>query len=145
MPGSAVISSLESCDYKTAGWNSGLTLSKEPPRALFQLVLLAVHRETALRGCHDEVDHLGLEQMLDLLHNHFFLPHMAVQAREHIDKCHQCLTFKVQQPRTLLENIVATHLLELVHLDYLCLESGKGKEGNVLLVTDHFTHYAQCM
>ena len=67
---------------------------------------------------------------------------MASQAKEHIDKCHPCLTFKAKQPRAPLENIVATHPLELVHLDYLCLELGMGKV-NVLVVTDHFTHYTQ--
>ena len=42
-----------------------------------------------------------------------------------------------------LENIVATDPLELVHLDYLFLEPGKGLEENVLVITDHFTRYAQ--
>ena len=73
----------------------------------------------------------------------FFWPHMAAQAKEHIRKCCPCLAFKAKQPKAPLENIVATHPLELVHLDYLCLVPGKGLEENALVVTDHFTRYAQ--
>ena len=57
-----------------------------------------------------------------------FGPRMAAQAKEHIGKCCPCLAFKARQPKVPLENIVATHPLELVHLDYLCLEPGKGLE-----------------
>ena len=42
-----------------------------------------------------------------------------------------------------MENIMATHPLELVHIDYPSLEPGKGKGENVLVVMDHFTHYTQ--
>ena len=108
-----------------------------------QLVLPPAHREVVLRGCHDEVGHLGLECMLDLMHDRFIWPHMAVQVKEHIGKCCPCLAFKARQPKAPLENIVATHPLELVHLDFLCLEPGKGLEENVLVITDNFTRYAQ--
>ena len=107
------------------------------------MVLPTAQREVPLRGCHDEVGHLGLECMLDLMCDRFFWPHMAAQAKEHIGKCCPCLAFKARQPKAPLENIVATHPLELVHLDYLCLEPGKGLEENVLAITDHFTRYAQ--
>ena len=50
---------------------------------------------------------------------------------------------KAKEPKAPLENIVATHPLELVHLNYLCMEPGKGREENVLVVTNHFTRYAQ--
>ena len=116
---------------------------RESEETLFQLVLPAVHRETALKGCHDEVGHLGLEQMLDLMCDQVYWPCMAAQMKEHINKCHPCLTFKAKQPKGLLENIVAMHPFELIHLDYLCLKPGKGLEENVLVVTDHFTWYAQ--
>ena len=116
---------------------------RESEETLLQLVLPTAQREVALRGCHDEVGHLGLECMLDLMCDRFFWPHMAAQAKEHIGKCCPCLAFKARQPKAPLENIMATHPLELVHLDYLCLEPGKGLEENVLVITDHFTRYAQ--
>ena len=40
------------------------TLPKESQEALFQLVLSAMHQETALKAYHNGVGHLGLEQML---------------------------------------------------------------------------------
>ena len=42
-----------------------------------------------------------------------------------------------------MENIMGTNPLELVHINNLCLEPGKGKEEIVLVVMDHFTHYSQ--
>ena len=105
-----------------------------------QLVLPTAYREVALKGCHDEVGHLGLECMLDLMCDRFFWPHMAVQAKE---ECCPCLAFKARQSKAPLKNIVATHPLELVNLDFLCLKPGKGQEENVLVITDHFARYAQ--
>ena len=81
--------------------------------------------------------------MLDLIHDWFFWPHMAAQAKAHTEKCHPCLTFKAKQPKAPLENNMAIHPLELVHLDYLCLEPRTGPEENVLFVKGHFTRYAQ--
>ena len=68
---------------------------------------------------------------------------MATQVKEQVEKCHQCVTFEAKQQQAPMANIVATHPPELVHIDYLCLEPGKGKEEDVLVVMDHFTRYAQ--
>ena len=68
---------------------------------------------------------------------------MAVQAKDNVKKCCQSVTFKAKQHRDPTESIVATHPLELVHLDYLCLEPEKEKEENVLVVMDHYTWYIQ--
>ena len=133
------------CNHLKLRWGNLYRIipPKESQEALFQLVLPAKHWETALRGCHSEVGHLGLEWILDLMHDCFFWPFMAAEAREHINKCHPCLTLKAKQPRALLENTVPIHPLELIHLDYLCLVSGKRKVENILVVIDHFTHYTQ--
>ena len=134
------------------GWNHlvlrrGILYRQDRPReleeTLLQLVLPTAYREVALRGCYDEVGHLGLESILDLMCDRFFWPCMASQVKEHVGKCHPYLAFKARQQKAPLKNIVATHPLELVHLDYLCLEPGKGLEENVLVVTDHFTRYGQ--
>ena len=76
---------------------------RELDETLLQLVLPAAYREVALKGCHDEVGHLGLECMLDLMHDRFFWPHMAVQVKEHIGKCCPCLAFKARQPKAPLK------------------------------------------
>ena len=45
-----------------------------------------------------------------------------------------------------MENIQTTHLLQLVHLDYLMIEATEGgKDVHVLIITDHFMRYAQAL
>ena len=114
---------------------------RESEGTLLQLFLPAAQWEVALRGCHNDIGDFGLEHMLDLMHDRFFWSCMAAQAKEHIWKCCPCPAFKARKPKAPLENIMATHPLELVHLDYLCLEPGKGLDENVLVVTDHFSRY----
>ena len=101
------------------------------------MVLPAAYREVALKGCHDEVGHLGLECM----HDQF--SRQINQVKEHVGKCCPYLAFKAKQPKAPFESNMAIHSLGLVHLDFLCLEPGKGLEENVLEVTNHFTRYAQ--
>ena len=49
--------------------------------------------------------------------------------------------------RTELNPIVATRPWELIHIDFLTIEAGanskSSKDVNVLIITDHFTRYAQ--
>ena len=110
---------------------------------LLQLVLPHSLLQNALIGCHDEVGHLGRDKSIDLLKERFFWPSMTVDMRNHINSCRRCIARKGTNTRAELCPITASKPLELVHLDYLQLEPSKGNIENVLVITDHYTRYAQ--
>ena len=95
-------------------------------------------------ACHDDNGHLGIERTLGLLQEWFFWPKMA-DVQIHICTCDQCLKFKQPQEKSEMQPILVSYPLKLVHLDYLTLggKTDDSKSVNVLVVTDHFTKYAQ--
>ena len=96
-----------------------------------------------MEGCHDQVGHLGQDRVLDLLRDMFYWPGMHADAVSYINSCPMSLRRKSQQDRAPLMNIETSQPLELIHLDYFKIESSKGNIENVLVITDHFTRYAQ--
>ena len=67
-------------------------------------------------------------------------------AELHIVKCEHASNLKVNPQRVAMESIPATCLLQLVHLDYHTMQETKGgKDVPVLIITDHFTRYAQAL
>ena len=61
----------------------------------------------------------------------------------YINTCPRCIRRKSQSDTAPLHNTEATQPLELIHSDYPQIEPSKGNIENVLIVTDHFTRYAQ--
>ena len=62
----------------------------------------------------------------------------------HIQTCDRCLCFKSKPQKTEIYPITTTHPLELVPMNFLTIESEKtGKDVNILVITDHFTWFAQ--
>ena len=112
-----------------------------------QLVLPATLRIQALKGCHDDLGHLGIERTLDLLRDQFYWPGMTEYATRHIRQCKRCLRFKASSPdRAPMENVKATYPMELVHMDSLPIEASEGgKDVHILVITDHFTCYLQAI
>ena len=110
-----------------------------------QFVLPKKFRIQTMKACHDEIGHLGIERSLTLLTDQFYWPgRMSDIINKHIKECHSCLSFKTKAQVADLKPLTVTHPLELVHADFLTIEAGKGnKEINVLVITDHFTRYAQ--
>ena len=109
----------------------------------FQLVLPEEYRKAALQGCHDQVGHLGRDRTLELLRDRYFWPGMTKEASDYVAHCERCIRRKIPPNRAPLINISSSFPLELVCIDYLSLESCKGGIEDILVVTDHFTKYAQ--
>ena len=98
----------------------------------------------AIQGCHDDVGHMGVAQSVNLLQDWFYWPGMAKEMTQHVRKCMRCNCFKKRAEQAPLEPILATHPMQIVHIDFLTIELGKtDKDYNVLVVTDQFTRFAQ--
>ena len=107
------------------------------------LVVPQSYRQRSMEGCHDQVGHLGQDRVLDLLRDRFYWPGMHADVISYINSCPRCLRRKSLQDKAPIMNIETSQPLELIHLDYLKIEPSKGNIENVLVITDHFTRYAQ--
>ena len=70
---------------------------------------------------------------------------MAEDVQTHIHTCKRCLRFKQPQERAEMQPILVSYPMELIHLDFLTL-GGKTRDAkctNILVISDHFTRYAQ--
>ena len=70
---------------------------------------------------------------------------MAEDVHIHIHTCDRHLRFKQPQEKAEMQPILVSYPMELIHLDFLMLggKTGNTKSVNILVVTDHFTKYAQ--
>uniref|UniRef100_A0AAY4AM26 Gypsy retrotransposon integrase-like protein 1 n=1 Tax=Denticeps clupeoides TaxID=299321 RepID=A0AAY4AM26_9TELE len=97
-----------------------------------------------MRAMHDDLGHLGQERTIDLIRSRFFWPKMSVDVEEYIKNCGECITHKTPQLRAASLHQIVTHgPMELVCMDFLSMEPDSKGISNVLVVTDHFTRYAQ--
>ena len=116
---------------------------------VFQFVLPRKFRLEALQACHDNIGHLGIERTHTLLRDRFYWPGMKQDVDDYVGNCPRCLRFKTIPDRAELNPITVTRPFELVHMDFLTIEppvkSKLSKDVNLLVITDHFTRYAQAI
>ena len=80
-----------------------------------QLVLHPSFQNKAIKGCHDQVGHLGQDRVLELLRDQFYWPGMHTDVASYINSCPRCLRRKSQPDQAPLLNIEVNQTLELVH------------------------------
>ena len=101
----------------------------------------------ALNGVHCDVSHQGQQQTLALAQEHFGWLMMVEDCKALVRSCPMCHIFKGVIPKVPLCLIRAHAPLELVHVDFTSVKSimelnKPPSMKNVLVMTDHFTHYA---
>uniref|UniRef100_A0A8C5MDJ1 Gypsy retrotransposon integrase-like protein 1 n=1 Tax=Leptobrachium leishanense TaxID=445787 RepID=A0A8C5MDJ1_9ANUR len=109
-----------------------------------QLFLPTKHREGVLRSLHDDHGHLGAERTFLLVRDRFYWPCMRSEVESYSHLCLRCIQRKTLPTRTApMSHLQSQGPMDLVCIDFLCLEPDASGQGNILLVTDHFTRYAQ--
>ena len=101
-------------------------------------------RKRTVEVCHEDYGHLGMDRVLILLQERFYWPKMSEDVRQVIRQCDRCARFKSVPQKDQLYPISASYPLEMIHLDFLSIGGKDDVSKNVLVVTDHFTRYAQC-
>jgi transposase InsO family protein len=110
----------------------------------YQIVLPESARQEIFRALHDDLGHQGRDRTLSLFKERFYWPGMATDVALWVSRCGRCLRSKSPPIiATGLVNIESSYPMELLCIDYLSLEVSKGGYENVLVITDHFTRYAQ--
>ncbi len=113
-------------------------------REKLQLVLPEKYWTQVLRSLHDDSGHLGVERTAELLKDRFYWPRMSQHVEQYVKNCGRCIARKTLPKKVApLNHITSSGPFDLVCIDFLSLEPDSRGVGNVLVVTDHFTRYAQ--
>ncbi len=115
-------------------------------KTLLQLILPQQFQALAMTSLHNDLGHLGFERTIDMIRSRFFWPKMAEEVKKWCEQCKRCCLRKTRpskMTRVPLVSINTTEPLELICIDFLKLEKSKGGFENILVITDHFTKYAQ--
>ena len=90
--------------------------------------------------------HQGRDRTKSLVRSRFYWPGLDADVDEKVRTCDRCILRKSNPgPSAGLVNIVSTKPMELVCIDFLTLERSKGGFEKILVITDHFTRYAQAI
>ena len=113
-------------------------------QSIMQFVLPSTFCKRTLQSLHDDMGHVGMDQTFNLVQERFFWPKMNEEVKGHICACERCIQFKQPQKCEELHPIESSYPMELVHMDFVTIgKIGETKLLNILVITNHFTKYAQ--
>ena len=110
-----------------------------------QLVLPPVFREDIFTALHDDLGHQGRDRTMSLIKHRCFWPGMDTYIKNKVASSGRCIRRKTGSDRAELVSITSTAPMEIVCLDFLSIERSKRGFEKVLVITDHFSRYAQAI
>lgn len=109
-----------------------------------QLVLPERFRETVMKALHNDSGHLGVDKTYGLIKERFYWPRMKSDVDEHCKECARCIQRKTLPKKSApLFHMKSEGPMDLVCMDFLSIEPDSSNTENVLVITDHYTRYAQ--
>lgn len=118
-------------------------VSKKASGEVIQLVLPSKYIPVILKSMHDCMGHLGIDRTIELVRNRFYWPKMLRDTEMYIQNCGACIARKSPFQKAPLHQITSNGPMDLVCIDFLSLEPDTRGMNSILVVTDHFTRYAQ--
>ncbi len=113
-------------------------------REKLQLILPEKYWTQVLCSLHDDSGHLGVERTAKLLKDCFYWPRMSQDVEQYVKNCGKCIARKTLPKKFApLNHIASSGPFYLICIDFPSFEPDSRWIGNVLVVTDHFTRYAQ--
>lgn len=87
---------------------------------------------------------MGAERTFQLVKDRFYWPYMRTEVEGYCHACLRCIQRKtLPQKAAPMGHLESQRPMELVCIVFLCVESALSGKENILVVTDHFTRYAQ--
>lgn len=109
-----------------------------------QLCLPRQFHDVVLRSLHDDSGHLGFDKTYGLVKERFYWPRMKMEVEKYCQTCARCVQRKTLPKRVApLSHLSSEGPMDLVCMDFLSIEPDSKNIGNVLVITDHYTRYAQ--
>ena len=123
-----------------------LRVSVQQGQTVKQLVVPQSLRVDMFKAYHDDLGHQGRDRTLSLMKRRLYWPGMDAFVCQKVQECGRCIRRKILPTRAAdMVNIESTSPMEVVCIDYLSLERSKGGFENILVITDHYTRYAQAI
>ena len=104
-------------------------------------------RQTILEAVHDKWGHRGMMRTLGLLQRRCFWPGLHADVRHYIKMCFKCTVAKAPTPtvRNPMRHLLAFRPVEILAIDFLEMDRGRGGYEDILLLIDVYSKYDQAI